>query len=46
MSLLVGTGERGGKDGGLKRATLSFPNDVALSPDVRHSDYADGGIPW
>jgi SMP-30/Gluconolactonase/LRE-like region len=30
---IAGTGERGGRDGPAAEATLSLPNDVALSPD-------------
>lgn len=33
VRVLAGTGQRGGRDGQAGRATLSFPNDVAVSPD-------------
>lgn len=35
VDILVGTGERGRRDGAIETATLSFPNDIALSPDGR-----------
>jgi sugar lactone lactonase YvrE len=33
LTLLAGTGERGLRDGPALEATLSLPNDIALSPD-------------
>ena len=48
---LVGTGQIGADDGDLDTATLSYPNDIALSPDGRtlyfndvHPDHATSNI--
>lgn len=32
---IAGTGRRGGRNGAARSATLSFPNDIAVSPDGR-----------
>lgn len=38
---IAGTGERGRTDGPALSATLSLPNDIALSPDGRHLYFND-----
>lgn len=43
LTLLAGSGERGLDDGPADRASLSLPNDVALSPDGRVLYWNDVG---
>ena len=44
LTLIAGSGERGLEDGPADKATLSLPNDVALSPDGRILYWNDVGV--
>ncbi|MDX1396480.1 MAG: hypothetical protein R3195_19015 [Gemmatimonadota bacterium] len=44
LTLIAGSGERGLDDGPALEATLSLPNDVALSPDGRILYWNDVGV--
>jgi sugar lactone lactonase YvrE len=44
LTLIAGSGERGLDDGPADTATLSLPNDVALSPDGRILYWNDVGV--
>ncbi len=44
LTLIAGSGERGLDDGPAESATLSLPNDVALSPDGRILYWNDVGV--
>ena len=37
-TLLVGSGEQGGRDGDALESTLNYPNDLGFSPDGRYLD--------
>ena len=44
LTVIAGNGERGLDDGPADKATLSLPNDVALSPDGRILYWNDVGV--